>query len=83
MSLGKSLLVSDAIAQKRLIERINSGLVHQEKDVEDFSDKVLKLFSDEKLRTELGENGKNFVRNEFSWEQTSKKLLHLYENLLN
>jgi glycosyltransferase involved in cell wall biosynthesis len=83
MSLGKSLLVSDAIAQKRLIERINSGLVHQEKDVEDFSDKVLKLFSDEKLRTELGENGKNFVRNEFSWEQTSKKLLHLYDNLLN
>ena len=83
MSLGKSLLVSDAIAQKRLIERINSGLVHQEKDVKDFSDKILKLFSDEKLRTQLGENGKNFVRNEFSWEQTSKKLLHLYENLLN
>ena len=83
MSLGKSLLVSDAIAQKRLIERINSGLVHQEKDVKDFSDKILKLFSDEKLRTELGENGKNFVRNEFSWEQTSKKLLHLYDNLLN
>lgn len=83
MSLGKSLLVSDAIAQKRLIERTNSGLVHQEKDVKDFSDKILKLFSDEKLRTELGENGKNFVRNEFSWEQTSKKLLHLYDNLLN
>lgn len=83
MSLGKSLLVSDAIAQKRLIERTNSGLVHQEKDVKDFSDKILKLFSDEKLRTQLGENGKNFVRNEFSWEQTSKKLLHLYENLLN
>ena len=83
MSLGKSLLVSDAIAQKRLIERTNSGLVHQEKDVKDFSDKILKLFSDEKLRTELGQNGKNFVRNEFSWEQTSKKLLHLYDNLLN
>jgi glycosyltransferase involved in cell wall biosynthesis len=83
MSLGKPLLVSDAIAQKRLIERTNSGLVHQEKDVEDFSDKIVKLFSDEKLRTELGENGKNFVRNEFSWEQTSKKLLHLYDNLLN
>jgi len=83
MSLGKPLLVSDAIAQKRLVERINSGLVHQEKNVKDFSDKILKLFFDEPLRTELGENGKNFVRNEFSWEQTSKKLLHLYDNLLN
>ncbi|WP_339660940.1 glycosyltransferase family 4 protein [uncultured Polaribacter sp.] len=83
MSLAKPLLVSDAIAQKRLVERTNSGLVHQEKNINDFSDKILKLFSDEKLRTELGANGKNFVRNEFSWEQTSKKLLHLYDNLLS
>jgi glycosyltransferase involved in cell wall biosynthesis len=83
MSLAKPLLVSDAIAQKRLVEKTNSGLMHQEKNVEDFIDKVLKLYADETLRTELGENGKNFVRNEFSWEQTSKKLLHLYDNLLN
>ena len=83
MSLAKPLLVSDAIAQKRLVEKTNSGLVHQEKNVEDFTDKVLKLYADETLRAELGENGKHFVRNEFSWEQTSKKLLHLYDNLLN
>jgi glycosyltransferase involved in cell wall biosynthesis len=83
MSLAKPLLVSDAIAQKRLVEKTNSGLVHQEKNVEDFTYKVLKLYDDETLRTELGENGKHFVRNEFSWEQTSKKLLHLYDNLLN
>jgi glycosyltransferase involved in cell wall biosynthesis len=83
MSLAKPLLVSDAIAQKRLVEKTNSGLMHQEKNVEDFIDKVLKLYADETLRTELGENGKNFVKNEFSWEQTSKKLLHLYDNLLN
>ena len=47
------------------------------------SDIILKLYADEALRAELGENGKHFVRNEFSWEQTSKKLLHLYDNLLN
>jgi glycosyltransferase involved in cell wall biosynthesis len=82
MSLGKPLLVSDAIAQKRLIEKTNSGLVHQEKGVNEFTEKVLKLYNDETLRNQLGENGKQFVRNEFSWEQTSKKLLHLYDNLL-
>ncbi|TXD52048.1 MULTISPECIES: glycosyltransferase family 4 protein [unclassified Polaribacter] len=83
MSLGKPLLVSDAIAQKRLIERTNSGLVHQEKNVDDFINQVLKLYNDASLRNELGENGKKFVRNEFSWEQTSKKLLYLYDNLQN
>lgn len=81
MSFGKPLLVSDAIAQKRFVEKTKSGLVHQEKNVEDFTRQVLRLFSDEKLRTDLGENGKTFVRNEFSWEQTSKKLIDLYDNL--
>lgn len=83
MSLGKPLLVSDAIAQKRLIERTKSGLVHQEKNVDDFTKQALKLYKDAALRNQLGENGKKFVRTEFSWEQTSKKLLHLYDNLQN
>jgi glycosyltransferase involved in cell wall biosynthesis len=81
MSLGKPILVSDATAQRRLVEHNNTGLVHKEKDVQDFSDKVLILYHNEKLRNELGHNGKEFIENKFSWEQTSKKLLHLYDNL--
>jgi glycosyltransferase involved in cell wall biosynthesis len=81
MSLGKPVLVSDAIAQRRLVENNNTGLVHKEKDARDFSDKVLILYHNEKLRNELGHNGKDFIENKFSWEQTSKKLLHLYDNL--
>ena len=81
MSLGKPLLVSDAIAQKKLVEKNNTGLVHKEKDAQDFSEKVLTLYNNEELRNELGRNGKEFIENTFSWEQTSKKLLHLYDNL--
>jgi glycosyltransferase involved in cell wall biosynthesis len=81
MSLAKPLLVSDAIAQKQLVEKINAGLVHKERDVEDFSNKVLALYKSEPLRIELGIKGKEFVQNEFSWEKTSKKLIHLYNNL--
>jgi glycosyltransferase involved in cell wall biosynthesis len=83
MSFGKPLLVSDATAQKELIEKVNSGLVHQEKNVDDFQHKLLELYHDENLRTTLGKNGQDFVRNEFSWEQTSKNLLHLYETILH
>jgi len=81
MSLGKPLLVSDAIAQKKLVEKNNTGLVHKEKDAQDFSEKVLTLYNNEELRNELGRNGKEFIENTFSWEQTSKKLVHLYDNL--
>ena len=83
MSFGKPLLVSNATAQKELVEKQKSGLVHEEKNVDDFAEKILQLFKDEDLRLELGENGKKFVRNEFCWEETSKKLLNLYETILN
>lgn len=81
MSLGKPLLVSNAIAQKNLIEKINGGLVHEEQNVADFEDKILTLYSNPTLREELGENGENFVKNEFTWDKTSEGLIDLYNNL--
>jgi glycosyltransferase involved in cell wall biosynthesis len=81
MSFGKPVLVSDAKAQKNLIERTNSGLVHLEKNAQDFSDKVLQLYIDPALSDRLGKNGKQFVEEEFCWEKTSEKLIALYANL--
>ncbi len=81
MSFAKPLLVSDAIAQKKLIEKANAGLVHEQKNSADFAVKIQLLYKDTSLRNNLGENGKNFIINEFCWEETSKKLLNLYNNL--
>jgi glycosyltransferase involved in cell wall biosynthesis len=81
MSLAKPLLVSDAIAQRKLVEKVACGLVHKERDSEDFSNKVVALYKSKPLRLEFGESGKKFVQNEFSWEQTSKKLINLYNNM--
>jgi glycosyltransferase involved in cell wall biosynthesis len=81
MSLAKPLLVSDAIAQRKLVEKVACGLVHKERDSEDFANKVVALYKSKPLRLEFGESGKKFVQNEFSWEQTSKKLINLYNNM--
>ncbi|MDO6675959.1 glycosyltransferase family 4 protein [Tenacibaculum sp. 1_MG-2023] len=81
MSLEKPLLVSNAIAQKKLIEKIKAGLVHEEKNVEDFSKKVLTLYNDATLRDKLGKNGATFVRNQFTWDKTSEELINTYNNL--
>ncbi|WP_272150391.1 glycosyltransferase family 4 protein [Tenacibaculum aiptasiae] len=81
MSLGKPLIVSNATAQKKLVEEYNTGLVHKEKDVEDFENKVLELYNNPLLREKLGKNGKGFVQNEFTWDKTSKELINLYAGL--
>ncbi|PIE49122.1 MAG: glycosyl transferase [Flavobacteriales bacterium] len=81
MSLGKPVLVSNATAQKNLIEKVNSGLVHEDRNDKDFAAKVLKLYTNRDFAKELGENGKKFIENEFYWEKTSLKLTNLYNNL--
>ncbi len=81
MSLGKPLLISDVDAQKNIIKRAVSGLVHKAKDKADFTDKVLEMFANTDLVDRYGVNGKEFIENEFTWEQTSKNLVHLYNKL--
>ena len=82
MSLRKPLLVSDATAQKNIVKKVNAGLIHEAKNVEDFTDKVLRLYKDELLRKELGKNGEAFIQNEFTWDKTSKELINLYNSLI-
>ena len=81
MSFSKPVLASNATSQKNLIEKTNAGLVHIERDVKDFSIKVIELYNNKELRDSLGGNGKRFVENEFCWEKTSKNLIDLYANL--
>ena len=81
MSFSKPVLVSDATAQKKLIIKTKSGLVHKEKDVKDFTNKVLDLYSNSKLRNDLGKNGKSFIDNEFYWEKISQNLVDIYTDL--
>ena len=81
MSFEKPLLVSNATAQKNLVEKINAGLVHKAEDEIDFAEKVMELYTNEILCKQMGANGKKFVDEEFYWEKTSEKLIELYRNL--
>ncbi|MBS3992355.1 MAG: glycosyltransferase family 4 protein [Bacteroidetes bacterium] len=81
MSFGKPVLVSNATAQKNLIERTHSGLVHEEKNAADFAEKVIELYQDKVLANQLGANGKRFVEEEFCWEKVSGNLVKLYQDL--
>lgn len=81
MSFAKPVLVSNATAQKNLVEKTNSGLVHLEKNAEDFSQKVVQLYEDQILRKKLGKNGKDFIEQKFNWELSSKGLIEMYQEM--
>ncbi|NIJ46023.1 glycosyltransferase involved in cell wall biosynthesis [Wenyingzhuangia heitensis] len=81
MSFEKSVLVSNATAQKTLIEKVDAGWVHADRDVADFTQKIIEIFKDVKGRHQKGKNGSEFVKEEFIWEKTSQKLVELYNQL--
>lgn len=81
MSFGVPLLVSNATAQQNLVLKTNTGLVHVEKDVADFSEKVLLLHDGKDLCSTFEKNAKSFIENEFNWEITAKNLVAMYKEL--
>ena len=81
MSMGKAVLVSDAKAQKEVVEKEQAGLVHKAQDVSDFTEKIITLYEDKHLREKMGQSGKEFVKREFTWDKTSKDLKELYNKL--
>lgn len=81
MSLSKPVLVSDAIAQKNLIEATACGLVHEQQNADDFAEKVYTLYRDKSYRLKLGTHAKQAIQTTYNWELSSKKLQELYEQL--
>ncbi|CAM1357870.1 Glycosyltransferase involved in cell wall bisynthesis [Tenacibaculum sediminilitoris] len=81
MSLGKPLLVSDAKAQQEMVEKVQAGLVHEAENVEDFTQKMITLYESKQMREKMGQKGKEFVKEQFTWDKTSKDLKELYNKL--
>ena len=78
MSFAIPVLVSDALAQKNLVEEVKSGLVHKEKDATEIAEKILILYKDPDLLKKLGMNGKQFIEEKYCWEKVSGNLKDLY-----
>lgn len=81
MSYAKPIVVSNAKAQKRIVEQWNTGLVHNEKDPKDLSEKILELYQDPEKAERIGLNGQEFIENKFRWEITSQALIKMYEEI--
>jgi glycosyltransferase involved in cell wall biosynthesis len=81
MSLGLPVLVSDAIAQKKLINESKSGMVHIEKDAQDFAKKVIQMYDNKDLYRTFEKNTREFITTKFNWQLTAEDLIKMYKEL--
>ena len=81
MGFSKPIVASDVLAQKELLERSGSGLIHQAGDAESFAEKCFELYENESLRKKLGENGKRFLEEDYNLAKVGQSLLNCYTKL--
>lgn len=76
-----TLLVSNVVPLKRIVEECQCGLVFEAGNELDLAEKIMQLINNEKLRNELGQNGSACATNKYNWENTSKELIQTYNSL--
>jgi len=83
MAMKKAVIVSSCAALTEIIEDGKTGLVFNKGDVNDLADKLSLLISQPKLRNSLGDTGYSWVLEERTWKVISKKVVDLYDRMLN
>lgn len=80
MLMGKPVVVSSCRPLRRVVEGAPCGLVFKAGDAHSFAECIFKL-KDAVVRERMGKAGREAVREEYNWQQTSRNLLGVYETL--
>lgn len=80
MALKKPIVQFDL--KEGRVSAQKASLYAENNNTVDFAEKIISLINDEEARTEMAEYGYNRVVNELSWEYESKKLLHIYDKII-
>lgn len=81
MAMKKPVVASDADGFKEVIEDGKTGLIISRKEINKAKDALKKLVLDEKMRTKMGNNGRQRVEQLYSWNDNVEKMLNLYERV--
>lgn len=82
MAAGCAVVVSDWTNIASDISRAEAGIVCPP-TINEIESAIDKLVSNDKLRRQMGENGKKLCRDQFEWNIVTKSLLMEYERLLD
>jgi glycosyltransferase involved in cell wall biosynthesis len=80
--MGRPVIVSDVPAMD-FVKKGKFGLVVKYGNVSQLSEALEKLLTDAELSKEMGENGKKFALEHYSWAEVGKRIEDIYSNISN
>lgn len=82
MMLAKPIIVSEGSSMARIVKEENCGIVVPYGDVKVIKEVLIKLKNDEKLRYQLGKNGRKAYENKYSWKIMADRILKAYREVI-
>ena len=83
MSMSVPVLLTHSTYNDRVMERFRFGLCVDPENVDETADAIRYLLDHPDEARQLGENGRRAVKEELNWGVEEKKLLALYDEILN
>jgi glycosyltransferase involved in cell wall biosynthesis len=81
MLLERPIVATNCNPIERIINESKCGLIYESNDSNELAECIIKLYKDSELREQMGKNGKKAVLEKYNWENTSKNLVELYEEI--
>ena len=83
MAAGRPLIASNMPIVRELVREDVDGLLFSPSDPDDLARQARVLLNDADLSKRLAESGAAHVREKFTWHESQKKLIKVYERLVN
>lgn len=83
MMAGLPIICTNFILWKEFVDRYHCGICVDPTDVDEIAAAVTYLLENPEEARQMGENGRRAVKKEFNWGVEEKKLLTLYDEILN
>ena len=82
MHLGICPVITDIPGNRGMVENKKSGLIIPMKNADAIKDVLMHLYSNKHLCTEYGKNAREHITSNFDIQETVKKVMKMYEDLL-
>ena len=79
---GRPVVGSDISGVGDVLREANAGIAVTPENIPEFAQAIMSLLRDKALREEMGKNGRSFISEHMSWENTARKIIEAYENVM-
>ncbi len=83
MACSKPIIASNWPVLRNLVQPEINGFLFQPGNVQDLTAQIIKFLKKPELIQKFGQNSRQMVHDGFSWQSHVKKLISIYEELLN